>query len=112
MQYSDYKEQLTLGKMIRTLEDMPSETIVAGLCNAHSYRGYYDCLAFSEGIGSTTASILLERCYACVGKEFTGYKGGRFVMRRSTPIFVANWGECGKQLIAVNLDGTIETAED
>ena len=40
------------------------------------------------------------------------YKGGDFVMGALTPMWVAHYGCTGKKLMALNADGTIETADD
>lgn len=51
--------QMTLGKMIATLEAMPEGTEVANLNSAHSYRGYYSDLAFERGEGTRPVADLL-----------------------------------------------------
>ena len=59
----------------------------------HSYRGYYERLAFGNGHEPTTVGAFLSSAKACVGGLFTGYKGGEFRMGEHTPVHVANWGE-------------------
>jgi len=103
--------QMTLGKLIAVLEAMPADTSVAGLHSPHSYRGYYRDLAF-EVEGTTKARLLLAECRAAMGQVFGGYKGGDFMMGSLTPVWIANYGDCGDKLIALNPDGSIETAED
>ena len=104
--------QLTLGKLIDALHAMPPRTQVANLCDPGSYRGYYSDLYFERGDGTRSASELLGVACKCMGKVFTGYKGGDFQMGRNTPLWVAEYGDCGLRLMAVNADGTIETTED
>lgn len=106
------KSQLTLGMLIDSLHAMPPHAQVANLCNPGSYRGYYSDLYFKRGEGTRPASELLDVARGCMGEVFTGYKGGDFQMGRSTPLWVAEYGDCGLKLMAVNADGTIETAED
>jgi hypothetical protein len=105
--------QMTLGELISALDSMPPDAQVAFLIDAHSYRGYYDDLAFEYHPDDTRpASDLLNECRAAMGQAFQGYKGGDFVMGKTTPLWVASYGCCGEKLIALNPDGSIETAPD
>lgn len=47
-----------------------------------------------------------------MGRVFSGWKGGDYVMGALTPLWVAEKGCCGQKLMAVRADGEIETAED
>lgn len=105
--------QMTLGKLIEALEAMPADAQVVNLRDAHSYRGYYCDLAFGLSDDDTRpATELLVECKAAMGRVFVGYKGGDFVMGALTPMWVAHYGCTGKKLMALNADGTIETADD
>ena len=104
--------QMTLGKLIAALEAMPEGAEVANLRDAHSYRGYYSDLAFELSDDTRPAVELLSECRAAMGQVFCGYKGGDFVMGALTPMWVAHYGCTGKKLMALNSDGTIETADD
>ena len=104
--------QLTLGKMIAALEALPPDTEIAGLGEAHSYRGYYSDLAFKPQAEPVMAGDLLAQCRAAMGQVFEGYKGGDFVMGALTPVWVAEYGCCGQKLMAINPDGAIQTAAD
>jgi hypothetical protein len=104
--------QMTLGKLIKTLEEMPPESEVANLHDAHSYRGYYCDLAFEIGAGTIKAAELLTQCHAAMGQVFCGYKGGDYTMGANTPLWIASYGDCGRKLMAVPADGSVETAED
>lgn len=104
--------QLTLGKLIEVLEAMPSDTQVANLCDPDSYRGYYSDLYFKRQDGTRPAIELLADCKAAMGKVFTGYKGGDYVMGALTPLWIATYGCCGQKLMAVHPGGDVETAED
>ncbi len=63
-----------------------------------SYRGFYDQLALgfqmAEYGKEITVEQLAELASKAVGKVFTGYKGGDYVMHRGTALWVANYGEC------------------
>ena len=104
--------QMTLGEMIATLEDMHSIARIDGLSEPHSYRGYYEDLAFEPTGGIMRVGELLNLCKSAMGKAYEGYKGGTFVMGEMTPVWVAYNGQTGKRLIAINRDGQIETAEE
>jgi hypothetical protein len=104
--------QMTLGKLIATLEAMPADAQVANLRDPGSYRGYYCDLAFELNEGTRPADELLSECKAAMGQVFTGYKGGEYVMGALTPLWVASYGCCGTKLMAVHADGRLEAAED
>jgi hypothetical protein len=104
-------EQMTLGELITALEAMPADLVIAGLHGPHSYRGYYCDLAF-EPREKTTAGKLLELCRGAMGRGFTGYKGGDYTMGENTPVWVANYGDCGLRLMILGSDGTITVEEE
>lgn len=102
--------QLTLGEMIAALEAMPEGTMVAGLNDPHSYRGYYSDLAFQNTGVLRSCEDLLAECKAAMGQVFTGYKGGKFVMGALTPVWISPYGfDSGDRLMSINPDGTFET---
>lgn len=104
--------QMTLGKLMTILEEMSPDTEVVNLRDPHSYRGYYNDLAFKPNEGTRPASELLAECKAAMSQVFEGYKGGDFVMGALTPVWVANHGFTGKKLIAIRAGGIIETADN
>ena len=104
--------QITLGRLINALEMMPDESMVANLRDAHSYRGYYCDIAFELVGGKRPAKGLLKECKDAMGQVFVGYKGGDYVMGALTPVWIANYGECGKKLISIDSDGEIEVEND
>lgn len=107
------KTQMTLGKLIETLEAMPEGAQVANLRNPHSYRGYYEDLALEPSEGLRPAEELLAECRAAMGKAFHGYKGGRYIMGEDTPVWVSGYGDVsGLRLMAVIPSGGIETEEE
>lgn len=112
MQRERAETQMTLGKLIVALEAMPKGSKVANLREAHSYRGYYNDLAFEIGDGTRKASDLLKECKAAMGRVFCGYKGGDYVMGALTPVWIANYGDCGKKLMGLPPGGGIETDDD
>jgi len=104
--------QMTLGKMIAVLEAMPKETLINGVGPLHSYRGYYCDLAFEPDATKVSASGVLAMCKSAMGKVFQGYKGGDFVMGELTPLWVASYGCCGKKILAIGNDGTLQLGDD
>lgn len=91
------KSHLNLKRLIRLLEPL-ERTPVINLTNPHSYRGYYDDLAFELGEGCMCSKDLLSLCKSLIGKKFEGYRGGTYKMKRGTLLWVANYGDCGKPL--------------
>lgn len=112
MQRERSKTQMTLGQIIEALEGIPADAQVANLRGPHSYRGYYDDLAFKRSEGTRYASDLLADCKAAMGKAFEGYKGGRYVMGEMTPVWIADYGCCGVKLIALRAGGDIDVDYD
>lgn len=92
--------QMTLGKLIAILSGLPKETKIDKICSPHSYRGYYSDLSFEKGEGDQTVGELLSILQSeCLGKEFTGYKGGEFFMDEHTPLWIANYGCTGDKIM-------------
>ncbi|MBP7109507.1 MAG: hypothetical protein KBA90_13200 [Chitinophagaceae bacterium] len=62
-----------------------------------SWRGSYNELALNfktDGKGMYVTDFL-KMLKETIGKKFTGYKGGEYIMDESTPIWVANNGNSG-----------------
>lgn len=106
MQRKRAETQMTLGKLIKNLEEMPEDACVVNLVKPHSYRGYYIDIAFSVE-GTTTAANLLKTCNSVMGREFCGYKGGEFLMGENTPVWISNYGHCGDRLLELRAEGEI-----
>lgn len=101
-----YSKQMTLGECIKKLEEIKSDFNIefdfGGISptTLNSWRGRYDELAlgfaggeYSSGIVKTVGE-LLEEFKSAVGKTYSGWKGGDFVMTESTPVWVDNPGRC------------------
>lgn len=100
---------ITLGGLITTLEtieDKSKVVVVDGrgtsITRPHSYRGYYVDLAFEVGGLKTVAEVLSELKDSVLGKHFTGYKGGEFIMNEKTPLWISNWG-CSSQEAVIDI---------
>ena len=100
-------KQLTLGEIISKLEAIDSK-IKNGRdkliyydfgyfspTDLMSWRGSYCELAigYSEKDTPKTANEFLKELEEAIGKTFQGYKGGVYVMGKTTPVWVANYGE-------------------
>lgn len=83
---------ITLGSFIKLLESVDSEKFVPHSLNGlHSFRGEPAHLAIYNCNGSTVKEMLQEAKEA-VGKTFSGYKGGEYVMTENTEIHFAHYG--------------------
>ena len=103
--------QMTLGDLLSTLKRKDQEASISfdfahfrpdGI---HSYRGYYEDLAlgYVSG-GDCKVSNVVEWLEEANGKEFYGYKGGRYVMDIETVVWVANHNESGGTAIVDVVD--------
>lgn len=107
------KDQLTLGEMIAYLGNIDPKMPVAGISSeVDSYRGYYSDLAFEPG--NTTVGELINSARDSLGKEFAGYKGGEYIMSKTTPLFIAHYSMCGPKLMGLecNDDGLFVVTEE
>lgn len=87
---------MTLKELIVALEKAPADRIVPhGFSYPHSYRGYYDQLAF-EPRENVTAGAMLADAKSALGKTFKGYKGGAYKMDEWTDVWLAEYGCCGE----------------
>jgi hypothetical protein len=108
---SDY--HLTLGGLVKALSEIAPGTLVefedgTPVGTERSYRGFYADLAFSSGSEPSTASDLLTTCARASVEVYTGYKGGDFAYDDSTPLWRAEYGDCGPAIIAaVEQDGKL-----
>lgn len=104
--------QMTLGKMISRLKEMPKDMQIQSISNPHSYRGYYSDLAFEPCSNTVTVEKLLSDCYSSMGQVFEGYKGGDYMMGSTTPVWISHYGSCGSKIISILDDGSIETKDE
>jgi hypothetical protein len=75
---------------------------------AGSYRGYYSDLALSKSEAPKTAAEFLAQCEAANGATFRGYKGGDYTMGSDTPLWRAEYGDCGDAVVFAELrDGDL-----
>lgn len=95
---------MTLEDLIKYLEKLPKETMFSrGIKNPHSYRGYYDQLAF-EPARAMSAADMLEVARSADGATFDGWKGGDFRMGSLTECWLAGEGHLGEEINSWMLD--------
>ena len=83
---------MTLDELIHALEaEDPTAVLPLGFTNAHSYRGYYEQLAF-EPTADVTVGEMLAAARSALGATFEGYKGGSYTMLGWTDCWLAEEG--------------------
>ena len=101
---------LKLGQLIDALRRLdPKAVLLNGFCNPHSYRGYYEQLAFEPKDGVTVGEAL-ETARSAVDETCHGYKGGAYRMDEGTPCWIAEHGSTGRPLqgLAILRNGAVE----
>lgn len=102
---------LTLGELINTLKSLEKSMPVVfdddhNIGTTDSYRGYYVDLAISKGESLMECATFLKHLEnEVLNKEFTGYKGGEFMMGLDTPLWRAEYGVCGEAI----MDAVVES---
>lgn len=93
---------MTLGAIIEVLRRAKPEAWLATypveglkLTTLESWRGIYEHLAIGYELSDDGVKVgnLLSEFESAVGKTFTGYKGGNYVMGLDTPVWLANYGK-------------------
>lgn len=93
-----------LYELINRLESEDLQKVVPmGFHNPHSYRGYYDELAF-EPKEKVTVEEMLKCARRAIGKTFQGWKGGEYKMGKHTNVWLAEEGHCGESIGTILLD--------
>jgi len=89
---------MTLAELIEALERVNQDAILPlGFTRPHSYRGYYDQLAF-EPAKDVPVRAMLADAKGALGTTFTGYKGGEYTMCAYTDVWLAEYGCCGETI--------------
>ena len=92
------KYQMTLGKMIETLNGLPVDARISYGDGAspgipESYRGYYSDLSFRDTVQPINVGSFLDKCQQALNETFEGYKGGDYRMGQDTPLWRSEYGE-------------------
>ena len=92
---NDFKPYINLAELIEELEKLPQDKFVShGFHNPHSYRGYYQELAF-EPKKDAKISGMLACAKDALGSTYTGWKGGEFTMKEWTECYITEEGSGG-----------------
>lgn len=97
---------LSLGALRDTAELFGNAVFIiaeegVGITNEHSYRGYYDDLAFERSSEPTSAVEVLAMCERALSETYGGYKGGDFTYGPDTPLWLAAYGCTGEAIVEV-----------
>ena len=89
-----------MGKSLQDLIDAlkaadPDRVLPLGFKRPHSYRGYYEDLAFEPAAGVRVGDMLAA-ARGAVGETFGGWKGGEYVMSEYSTVWLAYRGRCGE----------------
>lgn len=89
---------MTLGELIEELKKEPRDKVLPlGFHKPHSYRGYYDELAF-ELCENVAVGEVLDTAQGAVASTYSGWKGGEYEMHESTDCWLAKEGRLGETL--------------
>lgn len=69
-----------------------------GFGRPHSYRGYYEQLAF-EPVLATSVKAMLVAAESAIGTTYQGWKGGDFTMDEYTSVWLALEGDGGGETL-------------
>lgn len=107
---------MTIGQLIVELSNYDPDLPLCihqkniGWHDVSSYRGYYDHLAIEPGECILTVKDAQRDLQQALGRTFVGYKGGEYTMTETTPVWVANWGQCSRYAVCGVgdwVDGTV-----
>jgi hypothetical protein len=104
--------QLTLGQLIQKFELVKDKTADVYFdfenfkpTGISSWRGSYNELALEfDGNKIYNVKNFITLLKSAIGKKFTGYKGGKYIMSLDTPVWVANYGNSGNTGVIDVLD--------
>ena len=98
---------MVLKDLIEWLEGCDAGIVLPhGFHRPHSYRGFYDELAFVPAENVTIGSML-ECAREALGKTYTGYKGGCYKMGEYTNVWLAEWGSTGEPISVATLEASL-----
>lgn len=81
---------LELGEIVARLRrEDPAKRLKLGFLHPHSYRGYYEQLAF-ELVRSVTVGEMLAAAESALGETFQGWKGGDYTMKDWTDTWLVS----------------------
>lgn len=103
---------MTAGQLIAMLEEYPKESVVAfTVKKPHSYRGYYERLAFEFDWQICSVEKMIGTIRSALGRTYTGYKGGEYYMNEDSDVYLAKYGCCGEELGPTIIRLAVTTSE-
>lgn len=94
----NYEGGISLKELIEILEKQDQDIVLSiGLGCPHSYRGYYECLAF-EPEKDVKVADMVKMVKKQMGVVHTGWKGGEYRMGLYTECYFAWHGDTGVAL--------------
>lgn len=101
---------MNLRELINTLATLDENLLLPkGFCCPHSYRGYYNELAFVPTT-DVTVGQMIESAENAVGNVYTGWKGGEYTMFDDTPVWLAFDGSTGHEITQEMIAAWVELA--
>lgn len=90
---------MTLGELISALEALPPDQMLAwGIEHPHSYRGFYNDVAF-ERRAPQTAGEAAAVARSALGQTYQGWKGGDYTMHEYGDVYCAVQGSTGSPIV-------------
>ncbi len=90
---------LTLAELVTFLKNEPSgRMMMPSFGHPHSYRGYYDEIAFVPTEERRSVVGALNTVCGSIFSTYYGWKGGEYVMTECTPVWIAKKGCEGERL--------------
>mgnify|MGYP001566973054 CR=1 FL=1 len=91
---------MELAELIAVLEAAPDQNQIVpdGFTNPHSYRGYYEQLAF-EPAQNVRIKDMLRDARKALGSTYEGWKGGDYTMDELTECWLAEEGHGGGETL-------------
>jgi hypothetical protein len=87
---------ITIEQLYRFIKQFPEDRVCKnGFTNPHSYRGYYDEVAF-EPVDDVTVKHMLDCIHRAINETFHGWKGGEYRYEPGTPVHIAFQGCCSE----------------
>jgi len=89
---------MKLDHLIHRLKNIdPNFVPSVAISDPHSYRGFYDELAFQKYDNRVAIGYMIEMATWCIQRTFEGWKGGQYIMTPETECHLADIGTCSPE---------------
>ena len=100
-----------LKNLIEWLEQQDQNAdVIDGFGSPHSDRGYYEKLAFKP-VPVTTFGQMLTHAKSALGRTFSGYKGGEYLMDEFSECCIGEYGMSGEDITPIHLKYWLLTSQ-